>query len=263
LKQATGDIEVIVALDGYWPTEFVDDKRVHYLHWGEAKGLRPSLNAARQIATGEFLFKLDGHCCLQHGYDVALKTVCGASDVCVPAKRSLDVATWTMHREPWHHYYFLWPWQPREDGEDKFVGLQDRNYDPSMNADLTAKFGDAILTYQGSAWMLRTTWWDRILPNGMDGDHYYYAAEPLEIGLTTWVSGGRVKIVTGVEYGHLFKGKGEHKRQFKRSRDAWHDAMWWATTYWMQHPGFPALIDRFGPLPGWPADWQADARGWL
>jgi len=211
------------------------------------------------MATGQFLFKLDGHCCLTKGYDEGLKACCGESDVIVPAKRSLDVETWSMHREPWHYWYLMWPWQTREDGSIKFVGLQDRNYDPSVNVVRAHQRVDDILTYQGSAWMLRRSWWDRILPNGMDHEHYYYAAEPLEVGLTSWVSGGRVRIVKDVEYGHLWKGKGEHKRQFLREKRKWLSAMEWSAQYWMAHPGFAPLIDRFGPLPGWPQEWQTEA----
>lgn len=259
LAQATGDLEVVVALDGWWPKELVNDPRVHYLHWGEAKGLRPSLNAAKAVATGEFLFKLDGHCCLQRGYDEALKQLCGDSEIVVPAKRSLDVATWSMHRDPWWYYYYLWPWEPQPDGTEKFKGLQDRNFDPALNAELTPRYGNDILTFQGSAWMIRRTWWERILPAGMD-ERYYYAAEPVELGLTTWVNGGRVRIAKSVEYGHLAKGQGEHKRQFARDKRKWRMAMEWATKLWMAHPGFPALIARFGPFPGWPEDWQAEAQ---
>jgi hypothetical protein len=64
-------------------------------------------------------------------------------------------------------------------------------------------------------------------------------------------------------YAHLHKGKGEHKRQFKRLNDPWNAAMEYAARFWMAQPGFPALIDRFGPLPGWPLDWQTEAaRRW-
>jgi hypothetical protein len=88
---------------------------------------------------------------------------------------------------------------------------------------------------------------------------YYYAAEPVEIGLSSWVNGGRVRIVKDVEYGHLWKGSGANKRQFSRDRQAWHDAMWWAAQHWLAHPKFPALIEQFGPLPGWPDNWQDEA----
>ena len=260
LKCATGDIEVIVVLDGWWPAEPLPaDPRVKILHWGEAKGLRPSLNAAVQMSTGDFIFKLDAHCALQTGYDEMLQKACDDMEIVVPAKFSLDADTWTPHKSPWHYFYLLWPWQP----DGRFVGLQDRNYDASYNVPREHKRVDDILSYQGSAWMLRRTHWDRLGP--MDAAHYYYAQEPQEMGLKTWLSGGRVKIVKDVWYAHLWKGNSIHKRQFSREKDPWDQATAWSCRHWMldQEPGmvkpFAWLVEKFGPLPGWPVDWADDA----
>jgi len=233
------------------------------LHWGMAQGLRPSINAAVQMSTGEFLFKLDAHCALAKGYDESLKACCGESDIVVPAKYSLDPETWTKYREPWHYFYLLWPWQPTENGGTKFVGLQDRNYDPSYNLPREHHRVDDILSYQGSAWMLRRSYWNRLVPNGMDAEHYYYAQEPQELGLAAWLSGGRCRIVKDTWYAHLYKGKGANKRQFKRLKDPWREATEWSAKYWMGHPGFASLISTFGPLPGWPENWPDEAaRRW-
>ena len=259
LKQATGDIEVLVALDGCWPTEFVNDPRVHYLHWGEARGLRPSLNAAVEMSSGEFLFKLDAHCSVAEGFDLTLKAACEESDVVVPAKYSLDAPTWTRFRSPWHYFYLKWPWEPQADGSVRFVGLQDKNYDSAYSTPRESVRVDDILSYQGSAWMLRRAWWNRILPDGMN-PRYYYAQEPQEVGLTTWMSGGRCRIVKDTWYAHLWKGSGANKRLFSRERAPWDAATRWSCRQWMRHPQFPALIERFGPLPGWPPEWAHDAR---
>jgi hypothetical protein len=236
---------------------------LHILHWGAPKGLRPSINAAVEMAKGDYLFKLDAHCALMEGYDVALAKECGDNEVVVPAKHSLEPVTWMKFREPWQYFYLMWPWQQQPDDTTKFVGLQDRNYGPDYNAPREALRVDDILSYQGSAWMLRRSHWNRIVPKGMDAEFYYYAQEPQEIGLTTWVTGGRVKIVKDVWYAHLHKGKGEHKRRFMRLKTPWDTAMERSARFWLGHPGFPALIEKFGPLPGWPADWEAEAhRQW-
>jgi hypothetical protein len=254
LRHATGDVEVLAILDGWWPVPPIeDDARLHLLHWGAPRGLRPSLNAAIEMATGEFLFKLDAHCAVMPGWDTALKAACGERDIVVPAKYSLNVDTWERFRDPWHYFYLMWPWQ------EKFVGLQDKNYGPEYNALREPYRVDDILSYQGSAWMIRRAYWDQLMPEGMDHVHYYYAQEPQEVGLKAWLTGGRVRIVKDCWYAHLHKGTGEHKRQFKRLRDPWQAAMEYSTRYWMTQPGFPALINRFGPLPGWPENWQAEA----
>ena len=263
LTQATGDVEVIVALDGWWhpeTTEMAKDPRVKMLHWGETKGLRPSLNAAVQMSTGAFIFKLDAHCALQTGYDELLQQQCDDMEIVVPAKYSLNAETWTPTKSPWHYFYLLWPWP--EDGS--FVGLQDRNYGSEYNVARDHLRVDDILSYQGSAWMLRRSHWDRIGP--MDAEHYYYSQEPQELGLKTWLMGGRVKIVKDAWYAHLWKGNSIHKRTFKREKDPWNAATWWSCRHWLldEEPGmtkpFTWLVEKFGPLPGWPADWDAEAR---
>jgi glycosyltransferase involved in cell wall biosynthesis len=254
---------VIVVLDGWWPNPALPTHpRLRILHWGEAKGLRPSLNAAVQMATGEFLFKLDAHCALMQGYDEALAKACDDGEVVVPAKHSLEPESWQRFKAPWHYYYLLWPW-PADGG---FVGLQDRNYGSDYNVPRESIRIDDILSYQGSAWMLRRSHWDRILPSGMDHAHYYYAQEPQEVGFKTWLSGGRVRIVKDVWYAHLWKGKGVNKRQFSREKTLWNQAMAWSCRHWLlnEEPGmtkpFSWLVEKFGPLPGWPSDWDAEAR---
>lgn len=262
LRQATGDVEVIVVLDGWWPDPpLPEDPRLHVLHWGTAQGLRPSLNAAAQMAKGDFLFKLDAHCALAHGYDETLSAACGTEDVVVPAKYSLDAQTWTPFKDPWLYYYLKWPWPP----DGKFVGLQDKNYPPEVNAEKAHLPIDDILSYQGSAWMLRRAYWHRLLPDGMDAEHYYFAQEPQEVGLKAWLTGGRVRIVKTTWYAHLWKGR-SNKRQFLRHRDKWDAAMLWSTRHWLldEEPGcqysFSWLIDKFGLLPGWPMDWEQEAH---
>ena len=50
LAKARGDIEIIVALEGYWPDEMVDDPRVHYIHSERPRGMRGAINACAAVA---------------------------------------------------------------------------------------------------------------------------------------------------------------------------------------------------------------------
>jgi len=45
LKNATGKIEIFPILDGYEPDEYVDDYRVHYIHFKHGLGKRQGINA--------------------------------------------------------------------------------------------------------------------------------------------------------------------------------------------------------------------------
>jgi hypothetical protein len=76
LKSATGDIEVIVMLDGYWPHELpADDPRLILVH-RKRGGMRAAINGAVAIAKGEFILKADAHCLFAPGFDETLKADC-------------------------------------------------------------------------------------------------------------------------------------------------------------------------------------------
>jgi len=75
LRNARGEVEVIVVLEAYWPDETVDDPRVHYVHSGTPRGMRGAINAGMAVAKGEYVMKCDAHCAFSEGYDVARRTV--------------------------------------------------------------------------------------------------------------------------------------------------------------------------------------------
>lgn len=264
LAQARGDVEIIVCLDGYWPNPpLKDDSRLRILHWGEVKGLRPSLNAAVEIATGQYLMKIDSHCAVAEGYDVTLQTDCPPDAIVVPAKHSLEPQGWKPFRSPWHYFYLTFPFDLSMD----YAGLHDKNFGPEVNAARADRDVDEIISYQGSCWFLPTAYFRRLLPDGMDHAHYYYAQEPQELGLKAWLSGGRVLINKRTWYAHLHKGRG-HGRGFPRYKGPWIRAIQWSADYWM-HNRWPGrtrdmawLVEKFwadlhgAPGWAWPDDWQ-------
>src|SRR5688572_5682458 len=74
LRNAAESVEILVILDGYWPDPPLPaDKRLKILHRGDAQGMRPAINAAVQMSTGQYLMKCDGHTMWPEGYDVQLK----------------------------------------------------------------------------------------------------------------------------------------------------------------------------------------------
>jgi len=258
LRQARGDVEVVVVLDGWWPEPTLpEDPRIAVLHWGTAQGLRQSINAGMAMATGEYVMKLDAHCAVGEGFDVTLKASCGEQDIVVPEKYSLIPETWERCKHPWQYFYLSWPWE--ENGLT--WGLHEKNYGPSVNYARRRIPVDDILTFQGSAWLLRRTYWDRIGP--MNVERYYFAHEAVELGMRAWLGGGRCRIVKAAWYAHLYKGKA-HRRGFSRHKQRWNAAIAESTIYWMtdQWPervhDFAWLVDKFGPLPGWPENWQAE-----
>jgi len=265
LKQATGDIEVCVVLDGWWPSPALpDDKRVKILHWGTAQGLRQSINAGMAMATGDYLMKLDAHCALAKGFDQTLAAACEEHDLVVPAKYSLIPETWEKFRDPWHYFFLTWPWDETRQPWGMHEVAYEKIGSPAPLTPLNQALPiDDILTFQGSAWMLRRAQWDRLGP--MDAAHYYFAHEAVELGLKMWLSGGRCRIVKTTWYAHLHKGRA-HRRAFARHKNPWAEAVEWSTKYWLadQWPArihdFAWAYEKFGPLPGWPENGAIEAK---
>lgn len=260
LAHARGPIEVRIGGDGWLPPAGTDtagltDPRVHVRHWTQPVGLRNVLNALAAEATGDFLLKLDAHCAVSEGFDVTLAEACGERDVVVPSKYSLDPELWTRFKAPWQYFYLTFPY----DNGINHVGLHDKNCPEAYHEAHRAEPEPDILSYQGSCWGLRKTWWAEVGP--MNHAMYYTAQEPQEIGLATWLQGGRVRCIKRVWYAHLWKGH-SNKRGFPTIKPRWVRALAASANYWMAQPGLAALVGKFwdvlkgceyGP---WPVDWQ-------
>ncbi len=55
-RNAAGDIEVIVVLDGYWPDPILADRpNLTLIHFSQARGMRPAINAGAAAARGRAL----------------------------------------------------------------------------------------------------------------------------------------------------------------------------------------------------------------
>src|SRR3990167_676137 len=98
LLNSKRDIEINVTLDGYWPeaNEIVEDSRVHYIHYSQSRGMRNAINAGVAISKGEYILKLDAHCMLAEGFDMALVGDCEDNWVVVPRRYRLNPETWKI-----------------------------------------------------------------------------------------------------------------------------------------------------------------------
>ena len=85
-----------------------------------------------------------------------------------------------------------------------------------------------------------------------------FIQEPQEIGLKTWLGGGRVKIHRGTWYAHWRKREGQgYVLSPRQSREG----LLYSTDYWMRDRwpdrvhDMRWLIEQFSPVPGWPETW--------
>lgn len=257
-----GDVEIIAVLDGYWPDPPLPDfPNLVILHKGTAEGMRPAINDGVAMATGEFFMKLDAHCSLSDGFDLALKTDYLENNwMMVPRRDRLDPDIWDLQvsKKPPIDYHFLS--YPFERPGDKKCGMHgtvwtERIIQRINNPDYLI---DDEMSSQGSCWFMHREHWNRVGPMEI-AKYGNFIQEFQELGLKTWLGGGMVKINKKVRYLHLHKGK-RFGRGYFIGKGEMQNGADFATDYWMwdkwkeRTHDLRWLIERFSPVPTWPMD---------
>jgi glycosyltransferase involved in cell wall biosynthesis len=258
LVKAHGNIEIIAVLDGYWPpdNEIVEDPRVHYIHFSQARGMRNAINSGVSLAKGQYILKTDAHCLFQKGFDECLVKYCKDDWVMVPRRLRLDPEKWEIceiEKPPVDYMYLAHPDDPSVWGGKSLQGKEwrERNIDPVVNH---TKIDD-LMTFQGSCWFMKKSYYEFL--ELMDEDNYgQFAKEAQEIGLKAWLSGGRVVVNKKTSYAHWHKpkevGRGYSLSNGEFKKGSEYTAKWLTERVWhKQTRDFQWLIDTFSPVPGW------------
>jgi glycosyltransferase involved in cell wall biosynthesis len=259
LKKAEEEIEITAVLDGYWPPkeEIVQDKRVKYIHFSNARGMRECINAAVRVSQGEFILKTDAHCMFSAAYDVELKLSCKSDYVVIPRRYRLDPEKWELkevNKPPVDYMYLSYPDNPGDWGG---AGLHGRVWDDrNRRSDIKDIYIDDLMSFQGSFWFMRRKYFDWL--ELMDVENYGdFAQEAQEIGLKCWLSGGRVIVNKRCWYAHWHKGKEDgrgyrlEKKQLYKGNE--YTNTWMSGKVWdKQIHSIEWLIEKFRPVPGWP-----------
>lgn len=259
LAHATGEVELLPVLDGYRPDPpLPEDPRVKPLFVRHPKGMRAAINAASQVATGEFLMKTDGHCLFGPGFDEILAADCADNWVVIPRRKRLDGATWTVadpDRAPIDYHYLDCPLVNKDGFQMHGVVWGPYTY-PRLHLPL-----DETMSFQGSCWFMRRAYFQRVFYPMDEPNYGTFSQEPQEIGNKCWLGGGQVMVNKKTYYAHLHKGRtwgrGYHigSADIKKGHD-------WSGHFWMENRwaervhDFEWLVDKFWPVPTWPADWK-------
>jgi glycosyltransferase involved in cell wall biosynthesis len=273
LTKAEGEVEIIVSLDGYWPNPMITgDKRVKILHQGTIhnnKGMRAAINAAVNIAKGEYIMKVDEHVMMDQGYDVKLIADCEDDWIVVPRRYRLDAENWQLvkdGRDPIDYMYIAYPY---ERPYDRRCGLYGGGIDKQRHIDHKDLLIDETMSWQGSCYFMKKAYWEQLFPNGLDDVNYgAFNHEAQEIGFSCQLSGGKLMVNKKTWYAHLHKGKsgkgyGFSREQYKKHETDKEKARRYAMNYWLttqdyEHD-FGWLIDKFNP-PGWPDNWREQIK---
>jgi len=257
LAKAHGDIEVIVALEGYWPDEMVDDPRVHYIHSEKPRGMRGAINACAAIAKGKYLMKCDAHCMFDEGYDLKLIADLEPNWIAVPRRYSLDAENWTRVEKKAIDYMFLC--YPNDANDFGGPSLHGRLWSEKQNdAELKDILIDDLMSAQGSCWIMHKDYFHQLeLLDDVNYGHFCFEFQ--EIGLKCWLSGGRVIRNKKTWYAHLHKGR-KYGRGWPLGRGvldkgAKFSNQWMDIKNWQgQDRDIRWLIHEFWPVPTWPEE---------
>lgn len=205
-EKATGDVEVISVLDGYWPQPPLPERpNLIQIHRGRPMGMRAAINAAAAAATGKYLLKTDAHCMFAPGFDAVLKADCDDNWIVIPSRYSLDAENWAIlntGKSRVDYHYLCYPYDKKDDDP----GMHGVVWNARARERLDILIDDEM-SFQGSCWFMTTHHFHNNL-HGMSEEGYgTFIQEPQEIGLKTWLGGGRVVVNKKTWYAHLHKGK--------------------------------------------------------
>lgn len=255
--KATGEIEVIVVLDG--PTNYPLPARrlnLRLIEKPKAEGLRVAVNDAVKIATGEYLLKIDAHCMFKKGFDEALQADCEDNWVVVARRYTLDPNAWEPMGPAVDYYYLGCPWTNR----DGFI-MKDHQWGRQTKK-RAGVLVDDLMTFQGSMWFMPLGHFRRVI-NRLDHENYGFAVEQQEVGFKTWLSGGRAVINKKTWYAHLHPAK-DKERGYRIDMGKVNSGRIYSAHYWTQNKwkervrDFDWVIEKFWRVPNWPKAW----RGW-
>ena len=257
ILQKSGDVEVIVILDGYWEYNLPADKRLRIIHRGKPRGMRDGINSAAAIARGDYLMKVDAHCMFGEGFDEILQADCADNWIVIPRRYSLDAENWKCQdKEPIDSMHYFYPYAHPDD-----LGLHGR---PWMQRARERKhiLIDEDITFQGSCWFMTRRHWDRIRPMSEIG-YETFMGEPQEIGFKTQLGDceGKVMVNKKTWYAHLHKGKTYGRMYYMANSErvrgnAYSFDFWWNNRWTERKHDIEWLIDQFHPMPGWSDDWK-------
>lgn len=209
LAKAAGDIEIIVVLDGWWPNPALkEDERVITLHRTEPKGMRPAINDAANMASGQYLLKTDAHCIFGEGYDEILKADCDYDWLVVPTRHSIDIPTWTIRKRDYNYSMLTYPFLESMYGAGFHAVTFNTEQNREINRQRAAFDIDDILSAQGSLWFQHTEYFLSFPP--LDHERLYFYQEAQCVMLRILAAGGRCVVTKKTAYGHMHKGK-DHK----------------------------------------------------
>lgn len=279
LEHSECDTDVIVLCDGGWPPVPLDTHpRVQVLYVPESIGQRAATNIGVKLSTAKYCIKADAHVSFSQGFDRVLVEAAenlGSDVVQIPAQRHLHVydqmCPLCKHRaDQGPHWNGQCPkckrnvdvqrvvvWKPRSKPTTTAWRLDETlHFNYWRDAEKQQGDGDIhdVMTSLGACFFMERAYFEKI--GGLDEKHGSWGQYGAEIGLKTWLSGGRHVVNKGCFFAHFFRVGGigfpyeitgaQQDRARAYSRDMWFKNAWPQQIYPLKW-----VLDKFAPLPGW------------
>lgn len=265
LEAAEGSVEVIVVYDGRWPEKpLMDDPRLVQVHHGvihDNLGMRESINAGVAVAKGDYLLVIDEQCAVDQGYDIKLKANCEEDWVVIPRRKRLEPESWTIVHDGRPDIDYMAVEYPYLKPFDKTQGLHGKEWKRDRS-----ELIDDTPTMQGSCYFTSRKHWDKIIGELDSTDYGPFTMEAQEVGLKTWLSGGRVVVNKKTWYAHWHKGRAGKgyaftNAQYTKHQEGMEKGRLYAIEYWLKTKDFKYdwdwfVTEKFPDMPGWSKDWK-------
>ena len=257
LSNIEADTEIIVILDGAWPTEPIPQhERVTMIYHNTSIGQRAAINEGVRLSRAKFIMKCDAHCAFDKGFDRKLMENCEKDWTVVPRMYNLHVFDWECKKCK-HRYYqgpiptkcekcdnttefqMILVWTPRWNRMSDFYrfdsnlhfqywgACKDRWKETDMIVETMSLLGACFFMHRERYWEI----------DGSDEEHGSWGQQGTEIACKTWLSGGRLVTNRNTWFSHMFRtqdgfgfpyqlsGRDVEKAR-ARSKDMWFNNKW-------------------------------------
>jgi len=289
LKNIEADTEIIVVLDGQWPTEpLVQHERVNIIFVNKSIGQRASTNLACRLSKAKYVMKVDAHCSFDKGFDrkmIEAFNKTGDNVTMVPIMRNLWAFDWKCYHCGWKKYQGPTPekcgscgktdkirrkmiWKGKHnpqstsycfDSEPHFQYFEDWKHREPYITNKKEKKMTETMSLQGSCFMLtREKYLELDICDEKLGN---WGNQGIETACKTWLSGGRVLCNHNTWYAHMFRTQGgdfgfpyeqKGKNVARTKRNV--KKLFWDNKWDKQTKPLSWLINKFQPVPGWPKE---------
>lgn len=281
LKNRRGKTQIIVGMDEVWANPPVEDHEdVVIFHSPISLGQRAMTNKCVALSNAKYIMKLDSHCIVSEGFDVALIEAfnkLGDNIVQVPILYNLHAFDWVCPK--CNNRTYQGPtlkkclkegcdgvpkremvWKPRMNRKSEFYRFDETLHfqyhsQRKKQVDPNEKYPETM-SIQGSCFVVsfkNYIGWDIC-----EEEFGSWGNQGSEVACKTWLSGARLITNRNCWYSHLFRTQGqdfsfpypqsgrqvEHAREYSRElfiKNKWDKQI---------HP-LSWLLEKFNPLPSW------------